>query len=128
MMKLASIIAGGGLGALLRYVISGMTYKILGSTFPWGTLIVNLMGSFLIGLLWAFSERVIIPPHLRTFLFIGLLGAFTTFSTYSLETAHLLRDGEFSLAFWNLAFSNGLGLILVFVGFAASRYLIYLFR
>lgn len=89
---------------------------------------VNLVGSFLIGLLWALSERVIMPPHLRTFLFIGVLGAFTTFSTYSLETAHLLREGEFGLALWNLMLSNGLGIILVLVGFTASRYLVYLFR
>ncbi|RMG52297.1 MAG: fluoride efflux transporter CrcB [Acidobacteria bacterium] len=127
-MKLLSVIAGGGLGALLRYIVSGATYKALGSTFPWGTLMVNLVGSFLIGLLWALSERVIMPPHLRTFLFIGVLGAFTTFSTYSLETAHLLREGEFGLALWNLMLSNGLGIILVLVGFTASRYLVYLFR
>ncbi len=127
-MKLLFIAIGGAIGALLRYAISGLTYKHLDGVFPWGTLSVNLIGSFTAGFLWGLFERAVIPPNLRTFVFIGVLGAFTTFSTYSLESFNLFRDGEIKLALSNILISNILCIALVFFGFVTSRYIINLFR
>ena len=92
MWKLAVIAAGGGLGAILRYLVSGVTYRYFSGGFPWGTLSVNLIGSLIIGLLWGMFETVSISPNIRLFLFIGILGSFTTFSAFSLENFHLVRD------------------------------------
>ncbi|MFQ5570714.1 MAG: fluoride efflux transporter CrcB [Rhodothermales bacterium] len=128
MTKLLLIAAGGAVGAVLRYVVSGLTYRLFDETFPWGTLAVNLLGSFVIGLVWAVLERVVLSPKLTTFLFIGVLGAFTTFSTYSLESFHLLRDGEVRLGLVNILASNVLGLALVYVGFVCARYLLDLLK
>ncbi len=105
---------------MLRYVISGIAYRAFGSTFPWGTLCVNLMGAFFIGFLWAFFEKVLVPASVSHFLLVGLLGALTTFSTYSLETFNLLRDGEVQLALTNILLNNLLSIVLVFVGMALA--------
>lgn len=121
MVKLFLIALGGALGALLRYAISGLALRILGPGFPWGTLAANLLGCFLIGLFWSLSDRVTLPPRTGPFLFIGLLGAFTTFSTYGLESIHLLRDGEVLRGLTNIAASNVLGLAAVVLGFGCAR-------
>lgn len=122
MIKLLLIAAGGAIGALLRYGISGFSFRLLGDAFPWGTLIVNMLGSFAIGLLWATAERMPFPPQLSAFLFIGVLGAFTTFSTYSLESFNLLREGEIRLGLTYMIGSNVLGLVVVLLGFVCARY------
>lgn len=121
--KLMLIASGGALGALLRYAVSGLALRLLGADFPWGTLCANLLGCFLIGLLWVLAERA--PhPQANLFLFTGLLGAFTTFSTYSLESIYLLRSGEVLRGLLNIAVSNGLGLVAVLAGFACAQWLI----
>lgn len=122
MTKLLLLAAGGAFGTLLRYLISGLAYRLLGETFPWGTLAVNLLGCFLIGLLWGLSERTPFPPNVSIFLFTGTLGAFTTFSTYGLESMNLLRDGEVMLALVNILGSNLAGLACVILGFMLARY------
>ena len=127
-MKLLYIAFGGAIGALLRYGISGIPHRYLNGTFPWGTLTVNLLGSFIIGFLWGTFERTTVSPNIKTFLFIGILGAFTTFSTYSLESLNLLRDGEIKLALTNILISNIGFIVLCFLGFASSRYVANLFR
>lgn len=127
-MRLIAILAGGALGTLARYALSGLAYDRLGTGFPWGTLLVNLVGCFAIGLLWAWADRAPFPPLLASFTFIGFLGAFTTFSTFGLETMNLARDGETLKAFANVAVSNGLGLLAVFAGFLAFRLLLALLR
>lgn len=124
MTKLLWIAAGGGLGALLRYGISGLAYRFLDPTFPWGTLAANLVGCFFVGLLWALSDRIAFPPNIRAFIFIGVIGALTTFSTYGLESINLLREGEIMLGAANIALSNVLGLALVAAGFVCAQYLI----
>ena len=128
MVKLLLIAVGGALGAVMRYAVSGFTYRFFEETFPWGTLVVNLMGSFILGFLWALSERALLSPKLTPFLFIGVLGAFTTFSTYTLESFHLLREGEVRLGLLNIVGSNVLGLVLVFFGFVCARALLDLFK
>ncbi|HDJ38273.1 MAG TPA: fluoride efflux transporter CrcB [Methanosarcinales archaeon] len=123
MSKLSFIAIGGAIGALLRYTLSGVAYKYLGSGFPWGTLCVNLIGAFAIGILWGLSEKTAISSDFRTFAFIGILGSFTTFSTYGLETFNLFRDGEIKLALANILVTNVLGIALVISGFITSKYL-----
>ena len=128
MTKILLLIAGGAIGTLARYGISGLTHKVAEGVFPWGTLMVNLTGAFIIGLLWGLWETEKISSNVRTFVFIGILGGYTTFSSYALETLNLFRDGETKLALINILASNFLGLLLVFLGFIAAKGLISLIR
>ena len=97
---------GGGVGSALRYWLSGFVYRFLSSTFPYGTLLVNLLGSLTIGILMGvFTERFIANPSLRVFLVIGILGGFTTFSSFSYETISLLKDGQTLAATANIGIS-----------------------
>jgi CrcB protein len=124
MVKVVYILLGGAIGTYLRYAVSGYSYKLLDWTFPVGTLMVNLLGSFAIGLLWGIFESTNLSPNIRVFLFIGILGGFTTFSSYMLETLNLYRDGEMRLAIFNLLANNILGLIMVIGGFFLSKLLV----
>ncbi len=119
--KLLLIAAGGACGATLRYGLSGLAYRLLGTGFPWGTLAVNLLGCFVIGFVWALSERLALDSRISPFLLTGLIGAFTTFSTYGLESFNLLRDGEMMRGLMNIVVSNLAGLALVVLGFACAR-------
>ncbi len=112
---------GGASGALLRYWASGLAHKIYTGVFPWGTLVVNMSGSFLIGFCWGLLGQENISTNVRSFLFIGLLGSFTTFSTFAFESLNLIRDGNIKFALINVLASNILGILLVLVGFALSR-------
>jgi CrcB protein len=128
MTKYILLAAGGAIGTLLRYSLSGLTYNFINGIFPWGTLVVNLSGSFAIGLLWGFFEIENITPDMRNFIFVGILGGFTTFSSFTLESFNLFRDGEIKYAISNIVASNIVGLALVFAGFYISRYIINLIR
>jgi fluoride exporter len=128
MTKLFLIALGGGIGALLRYGLQGLTYRIVSGIFPWGTVLVNLIGCLVIGLLWGLFERFEVVPLLRTFLLVGLLGGFTTFSSFGLESFNLIRDNEIRLAVAYILLSNFGGIALVFVGFALSRYTVDLVK
>lgn len=100
------VFAGGGIGGAARYWLSGLVYQRLGSEFPSGTLLVNVIGCLLIGLLMSiFEDRFVLYPSLRIFLTIGILGGFTTFSSFSFETMALLRDGELFYASANVLLS-----------------------
>ncbi len=125
-MKLLLIALGGALGALARYALSGLVYTWLGPAFPWGTLVVNLTGCYGLGLLWALSEMVPLPGPIPPLVFIGFFGAFTTFSTYGLESFNLLRDGELVLALLNLLGSSLAGLLCVALGSLTARLLLHL--
>lgn len=97
---------GGFIGSALRYWTSILSYRYFGQEFPYGTLIVNITGCFLIGfLMTVFEERFIVNPNLRIFLTIGILGGFTTFSTFSFETIALLKEGSYLIGFENIIFS-----------------------
>jgi fluoride exporter len=120
-MKILLILIGGALGSLTRYGVSGLVHQKIQGVFPIGTLTVNLAGSFLIGLLWGIAEHSTLSPNARTFLFVGILGGFTTFSTYSLETLNLMRDGEFKIALVNLLLNNVLGIVLAFAGLILAK-------
>ena len=128
MTKILLLAAGGAIGTLLRYSLSGFTYRFFDSIFPWGTLFVNLAGSFVIGLLWGVFDIENLSSNIRNFIFIGILGGFTTFSTFALENFSLFRDGEIKLAVSNIMASNIIGIALVFAGFLLSRYIINMIR
>ncbi len=117
MLRLFLLLAGGGTGTILRYWLSNLTYRAGGGVFPTGTLAVNLGGSLAIGCLWALFEKGALTPNARLFLMTGVLGGFTTFSTFTLENFSLLRDGELKLAAANILVSNIAGIFLVFAGF-----------
>ena len=90
-MKLLAVAIGGAAGAALRYLVSTPIQARGSGTFPLGTLAVNLCGCALVGFLSGWFEVIVLPPALRSLVLVGLLGAFTTYSTYALETVHLLR-------------------------------------
>ncbi len=121
MQKILLIAIGGAIGAVARYVLSGIPYKFLDPVFPYGTLLVNLTGAYIIGVLFALSERIEISSDIRFFVFIGILGAFTTFSTFALETVNLVRDREVLLGLWNFIITNFAGILAVFLGFFTTR-------
>jgi CrcB protein len=120
-MKLLIIGCGGFVGAILRYLISGWVYTLSGGDFPLGTLVVNLVGSLLLGLVLGLADHLVLHPQALLFLTIGLLGAFTTFSTFSYETWALVEVGSYGKALLNMAGSLLLGLIAVLVGLTVGR-------
>lgn len=123
-MKILALLTGGAIGTLFRYLLSGWTYKFFEEVFPWGTLVVNLTSAFVVGFLWELFERWVVSPNVRTFVFIGILGGFSTFSTYVMETINLAREGETALALSNVVISNVVGITLVYFGIIAARYII----
>lgn len=117
------IALGSALGGMARYWCTGFAAQRVGEVFPWGTLAVNVIGSFLIGVLGALSEAHApwyIGPATRQFLMVGLLGGFTTFSAFSLQTLNLLRAGESLHAAAYVAASVAVCLLAVWLGFAAA--------
>lgn len=111
---------GGAIGTLARFLTSGWAHQFVRNGFPVGTLLVNLAGSFIIGLLWGVFENQ--PSHqLRAFLFVGILGGFTTFSAYSIETLNLFKDGNIRFAIWNILFNNVLGISLALCGVMLAK-------
>jgi CrcB protein len=122
--QLLSIALGGSLGALARHGVAAFAVGQKEGIFPTGTLVINLSGSFIIGALAELFEATVVPAHIRAFITIGFLGAYTTFSTYSLETMNLLRDGEIRLALVNVLISNVLALLLVAAGMYGARLLL----
>ncbi|HKK07915.1 MAG TPA: fluoride efflux transporter CrcB, partial [Gemmatimonadota bacterium] len=115
------IAAGGALGALARYGLAGWVHAWSGSGFPWGTFTVNLTGAFLLGLVARLLTGLAATPSVRAFAVIGFLGAFTTFSTFSYETAALLRDGEWLPGFAYAAGSVLLALVGTFLGLGLAE-------
>ncbi|RUM69155.1 MAG: fluoride efflux transporter CrcB [Sulfurovum sp.] len=120
-LTLLAVASGGALGATLRLLINGTVNKYIPHTLPFGTLAVNLLGSLLIGILFAyFHLNSTLSPHLKTFLITGLLGALTTYSTFAIESFFLLESGHYTQAFANMAlnlfgtiFFAGLGYITI---------------
>lgn len=121
-MKFLYLALGGSIGAILRYLISIFSIKYMAWGLPMGTLTVNLIGSFLIGFAFVFFGRDQIALNFRIFLFIGIFGSFTTFSTYMFESLEMFKNGMAKAAFLYIAISNILGLILVYVGFLLGEF------
>jgi CrcB protein len=99
----AIVFFGAGIGGVLRYWLSSFVYKFLPANFPYGTLSVNLIGSFILGfVMFGLYEKELINQDMRLFLTIGFCGGFTTFSTFSLETVNLIKNSEFIIASLNI--------------------------
>jgi CrcB protein len=124
MSQTVAIAAGGALGALLRYWTSTAVHGRLGSAFPYGTLTVNIIGSLLMGFLYIWlTDRLASAPAIRAFLIIGLLGAFTTFSTFSMETLNLVESGHPGKALANVFISVTVCFVAASAGVFAARQL-----
>jgi len=122
MKTLLFIAFGGAFGAVMRYGASLGVYAVLGRGFPWGTLFVNVVGSLLMGVLSILMlERYNIGPEWRAAVLVGMLGSFTTFSTFSIETLNLLEQGDMLRAASNMFFSLSVCLIAVWFGVVLGR-------
>lgn len=124
LINAALVGTGGFLGAIFRFSLSGFVQRSAGvAAFPYGTLVVNLVGCLLIGLTVGMMDaRQLVHPEFRSFVLVGLLGGFTTYSTFGLETFSLLRDADYLRAFTSIAMHLVAGLLLVWIGYAlASR-------
>lgn len=122
MQKLILIGLAGLVGTLGRYALSGLIARRFGETFPTGTLVVNIAGCFLAGFLfYLMQERFLVSETTRVMVMIGLLGGFTTFSSFGLQTFTLLKDGEIWFAMVNLVGSNLLGLLMVWAGYTLAK-------
>ena len=122
MKQILAIALGGAMGALLRYWTSTGIYSLVGRAFPYGTLVVNVAGSLLMGFLYVLLvERLALGVEWRAALLIGVLGAFTTFSTFSMETFALFEDGEHMKAMMNILLSVSLCLVAVWLGVVTGR-------
>jgi len=116
MDKYFAVALGGAFGSALRFWFSTLDHRYAKGAFPVNTFIVNILGSLVIGLLWGISEKYEISAMVRLFLFVGILGGFTTFSSFSLETINLLKTGEYRIAFLYITLSNVIGLGMAFGG------------
>lgn len=118
------VMAGAALGGLLRYIISEFVQKYSKIIFPFGTLSVNIIGSFLLGLIiFILGEREIISPEIRLFLTVGVCGGFTTFSTFSYETLVLFQEAEFLYAAINIALNVVLSITAIYLAYLLSKIL-----
>jgi CrcB protein len=120
--KLISIAAAGAAGTLARYWLGGLVPRWTGESFPWGTLVVNVVGCFLFGVVWVLAEeRFLISGETRVVILVGFMGAFTTYSTFAFETGQMFRDTQWMYAFANIAAQLLLGFAGLFLGFAVGR-------
>lgn len=114
---------GGFIGSVLRYLLTGWVYRFFNyPIFPFGVMVVNIIGCFAIGFLSGLAEtREVFSPEVRIFLFLGVLGGFTTFSSFGYDTFNLLRDGAFLMALINVMVQVVVGLLGVWMGYVLSR-------
>ncbi len=119
--KILAVALGGSIGAVIRFLIFTYYDKLSNQSFPWATLAVNLVGSFLIGLLWGIFDRVYITPGIRLFIFIGILGSFTTFSTFAFEVFNMSKEGEIKNMIIYIIATNIFGIALAFAGYYLSK-------
>lgn len=118
------IALGGALGSVLRFGVITLTYKYFDIHFPWGTIFANLIGCFIIGAVWAFLDAHDMPKNFKLFTITGLLGGFTTFSSFALENFNMFRAGEVKLVAVNVLISNIIGILFVFAGYYLTRQII----
>jgi len=117
------ITLGSALGGAARYWCSGVVARAFGESFPWGTMLVNIVGSFVIGFFAMATGpdgRWIVSTTARQFVMVGICGGYTTFSSFSLQTVNLMRNGEWTYAGWNVLLSVSLCLLATWAGYAAA--------
>jgi len=121
-MNFILVSIGAGIGGGFRYLISSYAYRFLPIYFPFGTLIVNVLGSFLLGILiFSFDEKELLSSNLKLFAAVGFCGGFTTFSTFSLETINLLRNSQFLFAGLNIALNILFTLLGVYIAYLVTK-------
>lgn len=118
-MQIFWIAIGGAIGSVLRYLVNVATFELFDTKFPLATFLVNAIGSLLIGFLWNIAPDI--SDHSRAFVFVGLLGGFTTFSTFSLETMHLIQSGEIATAAINIFLHLIIGIGFCFAGLSLGK-------
>lgn len=124
-MTLAWIAVGGAAGAVSRYLLQGWVDGLAGGRLPWGTFVINVSGSFALGVIFALAvDRAVLSPEVRVPLMVGFISAYTTFSTLMLESWRLVEEGDLVFAFANLAGSVVVGMIAVVAGLAIGRALV----
>ena len=123
-MSLLVVAFGGAMGAVSRYLASGWVQTLTGGLFPWGTVTVNVAGSFALGFVMVWLQASVASGELRQFVAIGFLGSFTTFSTFSFEAMALLREGAWMRACGYTVGSVALGFVAVILGAAAATTLL----
>ena len=124
MIGVIAIVIGGALGSLCRYFMSMNIYLLLGKSFPYGTLAVNILGSIIMGSFYILAmEKITISEELRAGITVGFLGAFTTFSTFSIETMNLIESGEITKAGLNIILSVILCIVGCWLGMSITRQL-----
>lgn len=122
MIRLLVVGAGGCLGAMARYALTGLAQRLLGSGFPYGTLLVNVLGCLVLGSILSLAEyRQMFSMNARLFLTMGIMGGLTTFSTFGYETFALLRDEEYALAVANITANVVVGIAAVMAGWFAAK-------
>lgn len=124
LQRLALVAVAGALGTLARYVLSVGIQRAAGDDLPWGTLLVNVIGCFLFGLVWSLAnERLVINREAQVVLLGGFMGAFTTFSTFIFDTHGFLQDDRWLLAMGNVLLQTGVGIGSLFLGIMIARVL-----
>ena len=122
MIRLGVIALGGALGAVARYVLAGFVHRFMPASFPYGTFAVNVIGCLLFGVVIGIGDqRFVIGPTARAFLLIGVLGGFTTFSSFTFETIQLARDAQFLWASINVVGQIAAGLLAMWIGYVTAR-------
>ncbi len=120
-IKLLAVAFGGSIGAVLRFLIYELIESKYHSDFPWATLTVNLLGSLVIGFLWGYFARTYVSPGMRLLIFVGILGSFTTFSTFAFDNFSLLKSGEFTYMTIYFLATNVFGILLAIGGYILSK-------
>ncbi|EDP98780.1 putative fluoride ion transporter CrcB [Shewanella benthica] len=116
MNNILFVALGGSIGAVFRYLISIFMVQLFGSAFPFGTLLVNILGSFMMGIIYALGQVSEVSPEIKAMVGVGLLGALTTFSTFSNETLLLIQSGAWLKAFFNITLNLSLCIFMVYWG------------
>ncbi|MEW6579252.1 MAG: fluoride efflux transporter CrcB [Chloroflexota bacterium] len=122
LQKMVLIALAGAVGTLARYGLSGLIQRVSGGDLPLGTLVVNILGCFLFGLVWALAEdRLLLEEQTRMVLLGGFMGAFTTFSTFVFDTGAMVREAQWLLATGNVLVQTGVGLAALYGGIVVGR-------
>lgn len=123
MFDLFLVFIGAGIGGILRFVLGSLVYSYTGRGFPYGTLVINLTGSFLMGFLYVLITQKFedLTPELTSLFLVGILGGYTTFSSFSIETLRLFQDGKIFYGFMNVFISTVFGILLAYAGFILAK-------
>ena len=123
MAEIILVFLGAGIGGVLRFVLGSLVYAFTGRNFPWGTLVINLTGSFIMGFLFVIITQKFndLAPYLTALVLVGVLGGYTTFSSFSIETLRLFQDGKIAYAFANVLVSTVSGILLAWLGFVIAQ-------